>query len=92
MASRCWLLILVPLVLGIAGVPVAFYVAIAIGLIQIAHFVFAAYILIAIYFEERNFIEDLGEDYTEYKRTVPGLVPFSKKKDTLIPEGLHEVG
>jgi len=62
----------------------------------VAHLVFAsaiaAYILIAIYFEERNLIEDLGEDYTEYKRTVPGLIPFSKKKDTPILEGLHEVG
>jgi protein-S-isoprenylcysteine O-methyltransferase Ste14 len=62
----------------------------------VAHLVFAgaitAYILITIYFEERNLIEDLGEDYTEYKRTVPGLIPFSKKKETPIPEALHEAG
>jgi hypothetical protein len=38
MASRYWLLILIPLILGIAGVPVTLYIAIAIASIQIAHF------------------------------------------------------
>jgi len=38
MASRYWLLILIPLILGNASVPVALYVAIAIASIQIAHF------------------------------------------------------
>ncbi len=49
-----------------------------------AHLVFAvmtaAYILVAIQFEERDLERALPE-YTEYKRQVPMLVPFSKRRD-----------
>jgi protein-S-isoprenylcysteine O-methyltransferase Ste14 len=33
--------------------------------------------LVAIQLEERNLVEDLGEPYDEYRRTVPMLIPFS---------------
>ena len=45
----------------------------------VAHFAFAvaitAYILTAIYFEERDLVESLGQDYADYRRNVPMLVP-----------------
>jgi len=41
----------------------------------------AAYVLVAIQFEERDLITALGEDYKEYRRNVPMLIPrFSKSK------------
>ncbi|MHC4091889.1 MAG: methanethiol S-methyltransferase, partial [Planctomycetota bacterium] len=43
------------------------------------HLVFAVgttvYILIAIYFEERNLVQDLGEGYVEYRKRTPMLAP-----------------
>jgi protein-S-isoprenylcysteine O-methyltransferase Ste14 len=45
----------------------------------IAHFAFAAgitaYILTAIYFEERDLVQFLGQSYADYRREVPMLVP-----------------
>ena len=35
------------------------------------------YILIAIYFEERNLVEEHSE-YADYRRRVPMLIPFTK--------------
>ena len=45
----------------------------------VAHLAFAvaitAYILTAIYFEERDLVEALGQDYANYRENVPMLVP-----------------
>jgi methanethiol S-methyltransferase len=52
----------------------------------IAHLVFAiattAYILVAIQLEEKDLVSIHGRDYAEYKKTVPMLFPFRKKKAT----------
>jgi protein-S-isoprenylcysteine O-methyltransferase Ste14 len=44
-----------------------------------AHLVFAlgltAYILIAIYYEERDLIAHFGERYETYRKQVPALIP-----------------
>jgi protein-S-isoprenylcysteine O-methyltransferase Ste14 len=37
------------------------------------------YLLISIYFEERALIDRFGEKYSDYKRTVPMLIPFIKR-------------
>jgi protein-S-isoprenylcysteine O-methyltransferase Ste14 len=49
----------------------------------ITHLVFAiattAYILVAIQLEEKDLVKMHGKNYTEYRKTVPMIVPFSKK-------------
>ena len=48
------------------------------------HLVFAlatfVYIMMATPFEERDLIEELGEDYLSYRRKVPAFMPFLKVK------------
>jgi len=48
----------------------------------LTHLVFAlattAYILIAIRFEEHDLVDEFGDTYRNYRRDVPGLVPFTR--------------
>lgn len=50
----------------------------------IGHMVFAilttGYILVALIFEERDLINAHGEEYLKYKREVPKLIPFTKRR------------
>lgn len=50
----------------------------------LAHLVFAiattAYILLAIQFEERDLVTYHGQPYEEYRRRVPMLIPFARRR------------
>ena len=39
-----------------------------------------AYILVAIQLEERDLIRDLGNSYETYRRSVPMLIPFTRRQ------------
>jgi protein-S-isoprenylcysteine O-methyltransferase Ste14 len=53
-------------------------------IMTLAHLLFSvattAYILLAIQFEERDLVREHGESYETYRRSVPMLVPFSKRR------------
>lgn len=58
-----------------------------------AHLLFAvattAYILLAIQFEERDLAREHGEEYEDYRRTVPMIVPFAGKRRIENEKPLH---
>jgi protein-S-isoprenylcysteine O-methyltransferase Ste14 len=54
------------------------------SIMTVTHLLFAGlttgYILMAIRFEERDLLTSFGETYQNYKRWVPMIIPFSKRK------------
>jgi protein-S-isoprenylcysteine O-methyltransferase Ste14 len=50
----------------------------------LAHLVFSiatsTYILLAIQFEEHDLVREFGETYQDYRRRVPMLIPFTRKR------------
>jgi protein-S-isoprenylcysteine O-methyltransferase Ste14 len=67
-----------PLYLGFL---IAFWSA---SVMTLAHFLFAilttGYILTAIQLEEKDLLDDHGEKYRNYRKWVPMIIPFSKRK------------
>jgi protein-S-isoprenylcysteine O-methyltransferase Ste14 len=58
-----------------------------------AHLLFSvattAYILVAIQLEERDLIREHGDSYESYRRSVPMLIPFSRRqRDSELTEGI----
>ena len=58
-----------------------------------AHLLFSvattAYILVAIQLEERDLIREHGDSYESYRRSVPMLIPFTRRqRDSELSEGI----
>ena len=55
----------------------------------LAHLLFAiattAYILIAIQLEERDLVREHGDSYERYRRSVPMLIPFTRRRQSAKP-------
>ena len=58
-----------------------------------AHLLFSvattAYILVAIQLEERDLVREHGESYEAYRRSVPMLIPFTRRqRDSELTQGV----
>jgi len=55
----------------------------------LAHLLFSlltsAYILIAIQLEERDLVREFGDSYDSYRRSVPMLIPFTRRRQNTQP-------
>src|SRR6185369_6515835 len=55
----------------------------------LAHLLFSlltsAYILIAIQLEERDLVREFGDSYDSYRRSVPMLIPFTRRRQNAQP-------
>jgi protein-S-isoprenylcysteine O-methyltransferase Ste14 len=46
---------------------------------------FSVYLYIGTFFEERRLVEEFGDDYREYQRQVPRLIPWRGPVDRYQP-------